>query len=113
MHELSLCRSIADLVVAAAEESGVRVVRRITLEIGAAAPVEVEAIRFCLPLCLDDTCAASAEIVVERPPMKMRCAACGDVFVASNRLTSCPACGGTGGDIVAGREMRVRSIEAE
>lgn len=113
MHELSLCRSIADLVVAAAEESGVRAVRRITLEIGAAAPVEVEAIRFCLPLCLEDTCAARAEIVVERPPMKMRCAACGGVFAADSRLTPCPTCGGAGTDIVAGREMRVCSIEAE
>lgn len=112
MHEMSLCRSIADLVAAAAAESGVAVVGRITLEIGMAAPVEIEAIRFCLPLCLADTCAAEAEIVVERPAMTMRCIDCGTVFVADRRFTPCPGCGGAGGDIVAGREMRVRSIEA-
>lgn len=112
MHELSLCRSIADLVESAAADAGAGRIRRITLEIGMGAPVEVEAIRFCLPLCLADTCAAEAEIVIDRPPVKMKCTDCGGAFTVEQRLAPCPACGGRGGEILEGREMRVVSIEA-
>jgi len=112
LHELSLCRSIADLVLAAAAENGAERVVRITLEIGMAAPVEVEAVRFCLPLCLADTEAEGAELIIERPPVEMKCLSCGRVFGAPDRLATCPVCGGRGGEILAGREMRVVSIEA-
>lgn len=112
MHELSLCRSIADLVVEAAARAGVAEVSRITLEIGLGAPVEIEAIRFCLPLCLDDTVAARAELTIERPPLKIRCATCGSEHDAASARAPCPACGGRSGDILSGRAMRVLSIEA-
>ncbi len=113
MHELSLCRSIADLVETAAAEAGCDAVRRITLEIGLAAPVEIEAIRFCLPLCLAETRAAEAEIVIERPAVEMKCRSCGAHISGNGRFTPCPACGGRGGEILAGDEMRVRSIEVD
>lgn len=113
MHELSLCRSIADLVAAAAAEAKAATVSRITLEIGVAAPVEIEAIRFCLPLCLADGCAAQAEIVIERPPVQMKCRSCGTIFSTTGRLVPCPTCDGTGGEILAGDEMRVLSIEVD
>lgn len=113
MHELSLCRSIADLVAAAAADAGAETVRGITLVIGVAAPVEIEAIRFCLPLCLAETVAAEAEIVIERPPLQMKCSECGSVFTAESRFTDCPTCGGRGGRIVGGDEMRVRSIDID
>lgn len=113
MHELSLCRSIADLVEAAAADAGAAAVSRITLEIGVAAPVEIEAIRFCLPLCLADTRAAEAEIVIDRPALQMKCRSCGALFSGDGRLAPCPACGGRGGEILAGDEMRVLSIEVD
>ena len=113
MHELSLCRSIADLVETAATEAGCDAVRRITLEIGVAAPVEIEAIRFCLPLCLADTRAAEAEIVITRPTVEMKCRSCGALISGETRLAPCPACGGRGGEILRGDEMRVLSIEVD
>lgn len=113
MHELSLCRSIADLVVDAATEAGARRVRRITLEIGRGAPVEIEAIRFSLPLCLEDTVAAGAELTIERPLLEMRCGACGLTHESVDSRAPCPACGASTGTIVSGRQMRVVSIEAE
>ena len=112
MHEMSLCHAIAELVVDGARAAGAAAVRSITLEIGVAAPVEVEAIRFCLPLCLDDTVAAGAELIIERPPMKIRCAACGDEHESVAAHAPCPACGDRRGEIVSGRQMRVVSIEA-
>lgn len=113
LHELSLCRSIADLVEAAAVDAGCEAVRRITLEIGLGAPVEIEAIRFCLPLCLADTRAAEAEIVIDRPAVKMNCRSCGSLISGESRFTPCPACGGRGGEILSGDEMRVLSIEVD
>lgn len=113
MHELSLCRSIADLVVDAASEAKARKVSRITLEIGMGAPVEIEAIRFCLPLCLDDTVAEGAELVIERPLLTLRCSSCGTSHESTSARAPCPNCGSITGAIVSGRQMRVVSIEAE
>ncbi len=113
MHELSLCRSIADLVEAAAADAGSASVRRITLEIGVAAPVEIEAIRFCLPLCLAETRADKAEIVIDRPALEMKCRSCGALFSSASRLTPCSACGGSAVEILSGDEMRVVSIEVD
>lgn len=113
MHELSLCRSIADLVLESATRAGAKSVSRITLEIGHGAPVEIEAIRFCLPLCLDDTVAAGAELAIERPLLTIRCGACGLTHESIRAHAPCPACGASTGTILSGRQMRVVSIEAE
>jgi hydrogenase nickel incorporation protein HypA/HybF len=113
LHELSLCRSIADLVEAAAVDAGCTAVRRIRLEIGVAAPVEIEAIHFCLPLCLADTRAAQAEILIDRPDLQMKCRSCDTIISGTSRLAPCPACGGRGGEILAGDEMRVLSIDVD
>lgn len=112
MHELSLCRSIADLVVDAATRAQAEGVTRITLEIGLGAPVEIEAIRFCMPLCLEDTVAAGAELVIERPLLEIRCGACGTTHAATTARAPCPSCGALAGTILSGRQMRVVSIEA-
>lgn len=113
MHELSLCRSIADLVVEAAADADARKVSRIVLEIGMGAPVEIEAIRFCLPLCLEDTVAGDAELVIERPLLTLECGLCGAGYDSTTARAPCPACGSLTSTIVSGRQMRVVSIEAE
>ena len=112
MHEMSLCHAIAEIVVDEARAAGAAGIRRVTLEIGVAAPVEIEAIRFCLPLCLADTVAAEAELKIERPPLEIRCDGCGAIHHPPRATAPCPVCGAVGGDILSGRQMRVVALEA-
>ena len=113
MHELSLCESIAELVVAAARQEGVARVTRVTLEIGSAAPVDPEALRFCFPLTVADTPARDAELVIERVALRVRCQGCGAEYEPPAPIDPCPACGGFARSVLAGREMRVASFAGE
>jgi hydrogenase nickel incorporation protein HypA/HybF len=111
VHELSLSESITELVVECARREGVGRVSRVTIAIGVAAAVEVEALRFCFPITSEDTIAEGAELVVERVPLRLRCEACGTEFAPARLIAPCPACGSHARSILAGREMRVVSFE--
>ena len=61
-----------------------------------------------------DTPAQGASLVFERIPAKVRCHECGAEYAPpDSRLWSCPECDALGGEIRAGRELSVASIEVE
>ncbi len=113
MHELSLCESIVTLVVESAGREGIRRVTRVTVDIGAGAAIDPDALLFCFPLVTEDTLAAGAELVIERTALKARCDACGTDYAPDTLIAPCPACGGTRRTLLAGRDMRVVSFEGE
>lgn len=113
MHEVSLCQSIVDLVVQCARREGFTRVTRITLDIGAAAAVEIDALRFCFPMIAETTLARDAEMCIETIPLRARCRSCGGEYAPENLAAPCPACGVYGPEFLAGRELRVRSFDAE
>ena len=73
MHELSLSESITELVVEYARREGVGRVSRVVLALGAAATVELEALKFCFPITTANTLAEGAELVIETIPLQARC----------------------------------------
>jgi hydrogenase nickel incorporation protein HypA/HybF len=113
MHELALSQSIVDLVLERARAEGLRSVTRVALEVGAAAGVEPEALRFCFDVVVEDTMAGGAELVIERVPLRARCRSCRSEFEPARRLVACPECRHAGTDLVRGRELRVMSFEGE
>jgi len=111
MHELSLCQSIVELVAERAEREGMTRVAQVVVEIGAAAAVDAEALRFCFPFVSEDTLAAGAELAIVEVPLRAHCKSCGAEFAPETPFDPCPACGGFDRDILSGREMRVVSFE--
>lgn len=113
MHELSLCQSIIDLVGECARREGMGRVSRVTVEIGAGAAVEVEALRFCFPVLAESTLMAGAEFDVRTIPLRARCRHCGTEYAPPGVVAPCPECGAFGPEFLAGREMRVASFDGE
>ena len=111
MHELSLAQGITDLVAECARREGIGKVTLVLVEIGVAAAVEPDAIRFCFPITAEGTVAEGAELVINRPPLKVRCEACGTEYEATFVATSCPACGAHEPKILSGLELRVVSFD--
>ncbi|WP_042690855.1 hydrogenase maturation nickel metallochaperone HypA, partial [Azospirillum sp. B506] len=72
MHELSLCESIVALVVESAGREGIRRVTRVTVDIGAGAAIDPEALLFCFPLMTEGTSAVGAELAINRNALKAR-----------------------------------------
>jgi hydrogenase nickel incorporation protein HypA/HybF len=110
MHELALSESIVDLVVDAARYERIAQVTRVVVELGAAASVDSDALLFCFPIAAAQSLAAGAELVIEKIALQVRCDSCRVDFAPDELFAPCPRCGGFGGEVIAGREMRVTSF---
>ena len=113
MHELALSQSIVDLVLGCARAEGMRTVTRVDVEIGAAAGVDPGALQFCFDVVVEETAAQGAELVIAAVPLRTRCRSCLHEFEPLGVLAPCPACGGSGAQLVQGRELRVKSFDGE
>lgn len=108
VHEASLAEEIAAIVERRADPGDQ--VLAITLEIGALAGVEREALLFALESALADTRAAGAAVHVLNLPAIARCPHCNTDQSIDIRYQPCESCGKSGLEIVQGTEMRVRSL---
>ncbi len=113
MHELSVTQGLLAVVLEHAEKAGARRVIRIDLRVGAMAGVVDESIQFYFDFLSRETPAEGAQLSFTHVPARFSCRGCGGEFEPGERNWVCPACGAVGGDIVAGQEMTVESIEIE
>ena len=113
MHELALSQNIVDLVVERARREGVRAISRVTIEVGVAAAVESDALRFCFDVVTADTVAKRAELVIETIALQARCRTCALSFEPESLVTPCPRCGAYGPLLDRGGELRVKSFDGE
>jgi hydrogenase nickel incorporation protein HypA/HybF len=68
MHDLALSQSIVDLVLERAAAERLRTETRVVVEVGAAAGVDPESLRFCFEAVTEETAARGAERVCATRP---------------------------------------------
>ena len=113
MHELSIAQALLEQVeAAAAKEKSTRVVR-VVIAVGALSGVEPEALRSIFPLVAEETVAAGAELVIEQVATRVKCRVCGQESTAGNYFIGCSTCESKDVELVAGRELNIKSIELE
>ena len=120
MHELPITESILKIVLKHAEMNHLRKIMAVHLRIGKLSDLEDEWIQRYFDYLSRDTIAAGAVLKIERSPVVIQCASCGENYEieADRRLpgkmheTLCPSCGGKGGTIVSGREYYIKEMEA-
>ncbi len=110
MHEYPAAQRIVEI---AAEAAGARRVRRVTLVMGDACGYLPESIALFFELLGEGTACEAAALNIERTVSKLRCTACGALFVRAPFSFDCPDCGGAGAPTELGREFAVESIEIE
>ena len=64
MHELTLCKSILDMVTKHAIENGINKIASIYLELGELAAVDKSALLFCFPIAAQKTIAEKAQLEI-------------------------------------------------
>ena len=111
MHELALSQGIIDLVTEYARREGMQTVTRVVVEVGAAAAVEAEALQFCFDMVAEHSAARGAILVIERTPLRARCADCAGEYEPDGLVAACPRCGAYGPALLGGRELRVKSFD--
>lgn len=113
MHEFSVTQQILDVVLNHAEESGAGRVTRIELVIGEMTGFVDDSIQLCFDALSLDTAAQGAELVFRRVPVRARCRSCGAEFEPEEMDWRCRQCEALGGEVIAGRELYVDSIDVE
>jgi hydrogenase nickel incorporation protein HypA/HybF len=110
MHELSLARELLAAIERKLDGANPRVVR-VSVDIGAAAGVVSESLRFAFRVICEGTRAVGAELLVTTIAARSRCTNCGIVFEFHGLIGQCPGCGRLGGELLSGDEMILRTIE--
>jgi hydrogenase nickel incorporation protein HypA/HybF len=107
MHELSLTQSVVDAIVAKMGEETVTAVR---LEVGKLSGVVTDSMRFCFEVICAGTTLEGARLDIDEPPGRARCHDCATEFDVPDLILLCP-CGSANVEIVAGRELKIKSVE--
>lgn len=111
MHELSVCLALIEQVEQVAKDHGAIRVDRILLHIGPLSGVEPALLKSAFPLAAAGTLAASAQLDIEKIPIRVRCRDCdAESEVPPNRLL-CAHCGGYHTTLLSGKEMLLANLE--
>ncbi len=110
---MSLVISILDIAETQAREAAARAINSITVEVGALAGVEIEALQFCFTAARRNTLAANAELRIAEIPGQGQCPACGRISPAETLVAVCRRCDDGVLEIKQGRELRVRSLNVD
>lgn len=113
MHELSVTEEILRIALEHAERAGARRITDIHLVVGELSGVVDDSIQFYMDFLSPDTLAAGVKLDFRHVPARLHCRQCGHEFEPQGMDWNCPACHTLGGEIVAGKEFYVESIEVE
>lgn len=113
MHELAITESILKIAVGEAEKHGASRVLKIKIKVGELSGVVPNLIQEYFNIVSRDTRASSAEIMIERVPIRIKCMDCNKEFKLDRLRLKCPECEGINIKILSGREFYVDSLEVE
>jgi hydrogenase nickel incorporation protein HypA/HybF len=114
MHELSLANRLVQVAEESAREAGAARVTAVTLRVGDLSGVSVEALRFAYDVAAAGTMLEGSRLEVRTVAVTVYCPRCERVAeLASVQNFRCPACDTPTGDVRAGRELEIESLEVE
>jgi hydrogenase nickel incorporation protein HypA/HybF len=113
MHEMSLCESIVGVLEEQASAQDYRRVKKVWLEVGELAGVEIEALRFGFEVVTRGTLAEGARLEVVDVPGEAWCLPCARTVPAHRRFDPCPLCSGYQLQVTGGEELRIKELEVE
>jgi len=107
MHELSITRSVVDAVLQRLPDTRIAEVR---LEIGKLSGIVPDSVRFCFDLVVAGTLLEGARLDIDEPSGRAHCVDCDTEFAVDDLILLCP-CGSANVEVLAGRQLRIRSVE--
>lgn len=114
MHELPLAKSIFSTVIKKAEECGATAVVRVCIEAGELREYVEMILQKYWDYISRGSIAEGAKIELISIPATARCTQCGTVYgIEVDELADakCPACGYDRGELLTGRELRIKGME--
>jgi hydrogenase nickel incorporation protein HypA/HybF len=113
MHELSLACNILEITEEAVKANNAKIVIELVLDIGVFAGVEINALETAINSIKPKTILEKSKISINIIEGKAVCRHCHCEFIPEDILSPCPECAKYGLEIIAGGELKVRTIIAE
>lgn len=113
LHELPVTEQILKIVLESARGAGASRVARVNLVIGDLTTFVDESIQFYFDFLSKGTEAEGAQLHIRRIPARLHCHECETEFTPAGADWRCPRCGSLGGEVLAGRESYIETIEVE
>jgi len=113
MHEMSITKSMLEIVAREMAASGMSSLKKLKVRVGELTAVEPESLRFCFEAATSGTTLEGATLEVEDVPLKGRCFGCAAEFRITAFVCRCPVCGASEIERVSGDELDIISIEGE
>jgi hydrogenase nickel incorporation protein HypA/HybF len=111
MHELPVTQDILRIVKEHAEKANASRITDITIVVGDMSSFINDSIQFYFDQLSPDTIAEGATLHFKRIQTRFRCRQCNTEFNPDRIDWRCPECGALGGEVIAGKEFYVESIE--
>jgi len=113
MHEMSVTRSLLEIVSEKSREINAVRVSKITIMVGELSGVEKDSVSFYFDIIKKDYNVEDAVMEFLVLPAMMKCRDCGKEFKYDPLTWLCPGCGSAGLQILQGSECYVESIEVD
>lgn len=110
MHELSIVLHLLDAAEKILQENEADTATHIELDIGALTGVEPMAFEFAWMQATQNTRFEHTQLVVQHTPGWALCTNCGHGFGVESAFGICSQCGNHRIDVVAGLQLRIKSI---
>jgi hydrogenase nickel incorporation protein HypA/HybF len=113
MHELAITENVVEISLSKAKEAYAKRISGINLIIGELSGFAPECIQLYFDALSRNTIAQGAALNFESAPVRLRCRNCTAVFRLQANEWTCPECHSPGAEIIAGRELYIKSLEVE
>jgi hydrogenase nickel incorporation protein HypA/HybF len=112
VHEVAVAQRMVEIALRAADENGGGRVVAARLLLGTLTCVDPETLDFAFGIATRGTLAQGCRLEIVRIPARLRCSSCRSEH-ERELLEPCPVCGAVGGEVLAGRELRLDTIDLE
>ncbi len=113
MHELSIAENLVAIINDEATKYNATSVIKVSLHIGQLSGVVPDALRFAFEVCTKGTIAENATLEIKEIPTVGHCHGCSKEFKMHDPVVLCPYCRSTDVELVAGRDLKIESMEIE
>ncbi len=113
MHEMSLAEGVIQVLEDHAKSQSFSRVKKIWLEVGQLANVELESFRFCFDAVCRNSIASGSKLYIDELEGSAWCLECRKSVPYHALADPCPICGSYQIQITGGQELKVRELEVE
>jgi hydrogenase nickel incorporation protein HypA/HybF len=111
MHEMSIAQNVVEIIKEEMQKCRATILKSVRINIGQMSAIVPDAFSFCFEVITNGTEMAGAELIMDVIPLRGFCRNCGNEFEIVDYVFTCPSCGNTKIDTIAGRDLSIVEME--